>query len=131
MQGIEKLEEMVGKAYLFNDQVISIEKYEVQGDRVIITTDKKEMEVLNYILPSLLKDFIPIINNQLPALPALPVDNAAIKNLSDILLDNIRKVQINKDYIQQAEAIVQNVNAVINLEKIKIEYCKLLKPNAK
>lgn len=46
------------------------------------------------------------------------------KELSDILKDNIRKVQSDPAYIPQAQAIADQVKEIINLAKVEVEMVK-------
>lgn len=46
--------------------------------------------------------------------------------LIDVLEDNIRRVQEDKDYIPQAQAINNNVNSIINIQKMKLDVIKQL-----
>lgn len=124
---IEILNNMIGKSYQHNGQVISIQSFDRQGERIIIKTDKKDIEVLEYILPSLLQDFTPCLVQQVQVLPTVQIDGNVIKSLKDTLLDNISRVRNSKDFIPQAEAIAKNVDGVINLAKIELEYLKVLK----
>jgi hypothetical protein len=65
-------------------------------------------------------------NNKGFFMPEITVTGAVAKELKDVLMDNIRKVQENKEYIQQAEAIKANVDSVIQLAKTEIEYLHVL-----
>lgn len=48
------------------------------------------------------------------------------KDLQEILMDNIKKLKGDKDYIPQAQEINANVRSMIDLAKAEIEYMKTL-----
>ena len=62
------------------------------------------------------------------ALKILP-KNGEITNLKEILIDNIKNVQKNEGFIQQANAINKSVNAVINLAKLELSFLKAKQEN--
>ncbi|MCO6499105.1 MAG: hypothetical protein J5I47_01865 [Vicingus serpentipes] len=55
------------------------------------------------------------------------INGAVVSNVKQILLDNIKKVQENKDYIPQAAEINNNVKSIIDLAKAEIEMVKTIK----
>lgn len=44
--------------------------------------------------------------------------------LKDILLDNIKRVQANPEYVKQATVINNNVNTLVNLTKLQMAFHK-------
>jgi len=48
-------------------------------------------------------------------------------SMISILKDNISKVQQNPAYMQQAQVINNNVNSVINIMKMKLQFVKEVK----
>lgn len=44
--------------------------------------------------------------------------------LKDILLDNIKRVQSNPEYVKQATVINNNVNTLVNLTKLQMAFHK-------
>lgn len=53
-------------------------------------------------------------------------DNLSSK-LIDILNDNIEKVQKDKEYIPQAQAINNNINSIVNIAKMRFDFMKQFK----
>jgi hypothetical protein len=53
-------------------------------------------------------------------------ENDRSKRLINTLEDNITKVQQNKDYIPQAEAINKTVTTIIGIEKVRLSMLKMM-----
>lgn len=53
-------------------------------------------------------------------------ENDRSKRLINTLEDNITKVQQNKDYIPQAEAINKTVSTIIGIEKVRLGMLKMM-----
>lgn len=64
-------------------------------------------------------------NNQIAVF--MESEKSVMNDLTDILLDNIKKVQDSKEYIPQAQAINNNVNSIINLSKLKLDVVKQIR----
>ncbi|GAB3937562.1 hypothetical protein [Larkinella terrae] len=71
----------------------------------------------------------------LPALPAIQaldqakqqVDNMVpLGELADILMDSIRKVKGNKEYIEQARAINDQAKTLVDIAKVRVEALKVV-----
>lgn len=51
-------------------------------------------------------------------------ENNLADELVNILRDNIRKVQKDPAYIKQATSVTNNVNSILNVQKLKIQYIR-------
>ena len=49
------------------------------------------------------------------------------KNIRDILLDNIKRVKEDKDYIPQAQSVVSSVNALMDVSRTELALLKTMK----
>lgn len=58
-----------------------------------------------------------------------PAEDAVVDRMISILEDNITKVQKDAGYINQAKAINNNVNSVINIVKMKMTFHRNMKKN--
>lgn len=126
------LDNMIGGTYLYGNHTIRIMDYKIneQRERVYVITDKKEYDrpfesILDWInnlqlVPS--RAVVQVPNSGSTLLPEAQVNSSVIKELKEVLLDNIRKIKESKDYIPQAEAIKANVDSVIGLAKTEISY---------
>lgn len=60
------------------------------------------------------------------AVPQTSMIQRVNKDLQEILMDNIKKLKSDKEYIPQAQEINANVRSMIDLAKAEIEYMKTL-----
>jgi len=124
-----KIDGMVGKSFLYKTNEIKIIDYHLNTNDDIITikTETGEIKLGFTIAKKELNEFLPldstpmIISNFQPS-----IDNSVVKDLKDILLDNINKVKDNKDYIPQATEINNNVKSIIELAKTEIQMVSTL-----
>ena len=129
-----KLTAMVGKAYLYNSQDVVINGFYIAKERVYISTDVKMIVINVHNIWDALKEFFELeyqpkpksrelmVSTPEPVLSGL--DSASI---IDKLLKNIDKVEADKSYIDQANAINATVNTVLNVVKTELSYRKLSK----
>jgi hypothetical protein len=54
-------------------------------------------------------------------------ENSLSDDLVSILKDNITKLKANPSYINQAKAINNNVNSILNIQKLKLEMVKQMR----
>jgi hypothetical protein len=134
---IQTADSMKGSWFLYGNQQHYIKNYSMNEDaeKFTLTTDKKTftrpyenvMEFLGLFEPVPEREpQLAVSNSKGLFLPEVTVNGAVVKELKDVLMDNIKKVQENKDYIPQAEAIKSNVDSVIQLAKAEIEYLNVL-----
>jgi WD40 repeat protein len=101
-------------------------------DQFLVTTeDDRTIKVSEEELE---KDFLPIENGvsantqtQTAILQIVKNESAQMNDLSNILMDNIKKVQENPSYVEQAKAINENAKSLIEIKKTQIEMLKVLK----
>lgn len=124
------LESMIGHRYMYGATNHTITRYRINKERgrVTVITDKKEFDRPIDAAMEFLEQFEPIpgravaVVQDQPNLPQMQVNSSVISELKDVLMDNIRKVKEDKNYIEQAEAVRQNVESVIGLAKTEIAY---------
>lgn len=119
-----KLQGMLNKTYTYGTHAHCITRYECddEKERVYIYTDRKGVDPFNRTYGDLnlfLKEWKPI-NDLVPATAEITPVNNTIKQLQQILLENINKVRADANYIPQAKSINNNVNSIINLAKIQV-----------
>jgi hypothetical protein len=139
MDGIEKLKEMKGKAFLYNNETVVIENYcdgtgEDGDDIEIYLNTGKTLEWKVYDLPMKLSRFQPVTNtvivlanerlNQVSS-----VNPAVIQQVRDIILNQIMQVKEDPGKVNQAKQVFQGVNTLINLSKAELEYRKYIDKN--
>lgn len=132
---VQTVESMVNTPFLYGNQHHYIKSYSINPDteKFILTTDKKvftrplenAMEFLDQFFPvpdNRKLELVPESNPKGYFIPEITVTASVAKELKDVLMDNIKKVQADKNYIPQAEAVKSNVDTLIALGKTEIEY---------
>ena len=114
----EKLDKIIGKTFLYKGKKILIEKWrKVNSAYVIITSARVynfyESEIENFI------NELTNPQNKMEANSQLAVESTT--NLTKVLYDTILKVQNNKEYINQANAICNVVSQMINIKKLELQ----------
>ncbi len=128
----QKLNLLIDKKFNYRDKIITITKWKKVGVTYVIFTDKlilnfyeneidnfidelknvsiqeKKHELKPYKMEENSKNIVPIQEN----------------DLSVILLETIKKVQKDKDYIGQANAICNVVSQMINIKKLELQLKK-------
>lgn len=136
----ERLKMMVGKPYLVNAVQQTVLSYQLAEPRLTVVTDKKWHTVDLQNAHRLLELFMEVDptsetedpSTGLPAAgalsPALPVPTTMQigTQLREILLDNIKKVQDNKDYIPQAQEVASQIKTIIDLAKTEVDYLRIV-----
>lgn len=140
-----KLEPMIGKQFLIGTNPERIVSYKFDQSHVKLITDKRtrsfdEDQLFDFIKTQCLdmeEDFEEMtmqVSNHGKNLPASAAptqqvyvpsfNNSHFKDLRNVLMKNIEKVQEDKNYLPQAVAVRDNVQSVIDLTKNEIEFMK-------
>ncbi|WP_446788229.1 hypothetical protein [Macellibacteroides fermentans] len=130
--GLERLKEMVHKPFLYKNEEVVIIGYcdgvgEDGTDVEIYLNNGKTLEFSVFDLDIKLGRFrsisntvIVLANNRLDAVSA--VNPTVIKDLRDIVLDQIQRVKNDPAAVNQAKQVFQGVNTLVNLAKAELEY---------
>ena len=134
--GLERLKEMVNKPFLYKNEEVVIIGYcdgvgEDGTDVEIYLNNGKTLEFSVFDLDIKLGRFrsisntvIVLANNRLDAVST--VNPTVIKDLRDIVLDQIQRVKNDPAAVNQAKQVFQGVNTLINLAKTELEYRKFV-----
>ena len=120
------LHDLVGKTIMYNTRNYKILAWRVKDGIVTIVADPKWIELVETTAYSKIrKEFRPAPDeeNEGMALRTLP-KNGEMANLKKILIQNIKNVQDNEEFVQQGNTINKSVNAVINLAKLELSFLK-------
>ena len=133
---LEKLKELIGITFEYKGKNIVISKVKYVGTSFVVFTNRQTMNFFeNEVEPfiSELKPFqekLKIASIQLKKHELNPSKMEENKqnivpiqenNLSAILLETIEKVQKDKTYINQANAICNVVSQMINIKKLELQ----------
>lgn len=118
-----KLREMKGKSFLVNGMEQTIANYQVdtEGDKVTIVTDKKFFSSTINESKDMLAGFLEISNDRYMVPSRSEIFYKDAPPLLQILKDNIKRVQDDVEYIEQAKTINEMVKSAIMLSKTMIE----------
>ena len=126
----EILNELIGKKRNYKGKEIIINKHKKVNGNYVIFSDKQtynflESEIEKFVLD--LKDTS--IQVKKHEIKPVELENISTQenNLSVILFETIKKVKIDKDYINQANAICNVVSQMINVRKLELLIKKQLK----
>jgi hypothetical protein len=134
IQVVKKLlDPLIGKPFIYGGREQTIQSYQIieEKDRVNITTDvgyyEKKFEAVSAFVNQLEEvseknKGVQVISRAPIELPGMQVNSTVISKLKDELMENIKKVKQNKDYIPQAMAVKENVDGFIELAKIELAY---------
>lgn len=149
-----QLQQMKGKFYKYASQVHAVIDFTLDEEKFEIMTNigryprkhESAEEFLKYWVPVEHKEAV-IINGSRETAITNEHQGGIIKNeniqmdvyfeqekseaddLIKILKANITKVQGDANYIPQAQAVNDNVNSIINIQKMKLEYFKSFRKN--
>ena len=136
MNAINRLKEMTNNAFLYKNEEVVILGYcdgtGDDGDDVeIYLNNGKTLEFNIHELSAKLDRFRPIgnmvvvlANERLNKVST--VNHTVIRDLRDIILDQIKAVKEKPEAVSQAKQVFQGVNTLVNLAKTEIEYRKYL-----
>ena len=127
---MKKIEAMEGKSFKYGGNLIHIESIKhLEADMYQIT---HPVGLLKASKDELLHDFEPVNTPMVSETNQRVTDLAfsdagTLGDLSKILMDNIKKVQDDSSYSDQAKVINESAKEIINLQKVKIEALKLVR----
>lgn len=136
MTTLERLKDMVGKAFLYKNEEVVILNYcegtGDDGDEVEIYLNNGTTLVFSYInLPAKLEKFKPV-STQVIVLANRRLDSVStvnptiIQQLRDTVMQQIEAVKKDPSAIAQAKQVFQGVNTLVNLAKTELEYRKYI-----
>ena len=122
---LKKLNSLIGNKYNYRGNTITITDVKLVSTTFVVKTDKRtynffESEIDNFI--SELIDYVekPKKTFIMENTPNIRTVSNEENNLSVILLDTIDKLQKDKNYIGQANAICNVVSQMINIKKLEL-----------
>ena len=122
----KKLAQMRGNAYIYRGTYYEINDGMMVDGLVILSTNKlmlrfSELEFLqehsSFLATS--KESAEIVVHQNTPL------NGMAKTVKDTIMDSIKKIQNDANYIKQAEAINRSVNTLVNIAKLELQAKKM------
>jgi len=125
----ELIKDLKAKKWLYKGKPVSVISHQKTHDEYVFCLNDGEVVHCfeQNLEATLLEKFIPLpAHSKVSNTPVkVGVFSDTLAQLRDVLLDNISKVQKDKDFVPQAREINNSVKEVCNLAKIDIEYIKL------
>lgn len=132
----KRLDSIVGKEYNYQNKNVTIEKYKIVSNiNIVIFLDGKTLNFLEHEIDGFLNDLFPpsdkvifkpgqvaIQKNDLMIFEPTK-ENVEVKNT---LLETMRKIKEDKDYIPQAESICKIVSTLVDVQKTEIQMLNLI-----
>lgn len=137
----QKLDDITGKAYSYKGENISISKYKKTDSTVVIFINNRprnflfsEAEVfINSLEPPIDKPITDTLKK--PSIPSskksleIYEPTAENKEVKETLLETLKKVKTDPDFIPQAQAICNVVNQIVQVQKTEIQMLNFISNN--
>jgi hypothetical protein len=132
METTERLENMIGRLYVYEGASVTIKDVKMRGEiAVIITGEGKQIEVHTDDLKEELKQFKEVsaveLMRKTKTVNVILDTSQNYEKVMQTLLDTIDKVDKDPQYIGQADAINNTVKSIVEFEKVRISMLNLLK----
>jgi hypothetical protein len=124
------LKKMIGKTFLYmGTEYVVKEIATIEPDLYRIVTDKR---IIRLTWAELQKDFMPVMTAKekttgVILYRGLQFETTQLRDLAAVLMENIKKVQADAKFIDQARSINQTAKTLIDLKRTQIEMVKLVK----
>lgn len=127
----EKLEQLVNKEVAYEGTIHKISKYKEIGGNICVVTDKRTFQ---FYPNEIQKEFLDrifqhntsadlVVKNEPPAI-VVPEENKTIKEL---LMEAIKKVNEDPNFIKQAKSICDIANTMVNIQKAELDILRMEK----
>lgn len=139
----QRLNLLIDNKFSYKDKIITITKWKKVGVTYIVFTDKQTFNFYENEIDLFIEELIPVrikLKEGVLEKRQLELKNVSIQeenmevqqvysnieekketDLSIILLETIKKVQADKNYIGQANAICNVVSQMINIKKLELQ----------
>lgn len=130
----QKLNLLIDKKFNYKDKIITITKWKKVGATYVIFTDNRTFNFYDSEIELFIDELTPVrVKFKEGVLEKTQLKNSEMEekeknivpmqenDLSVILLDTIQKVQKDKTYINQANAICNVVSQMINIKKLELQ----------
>ena len=135
---VTALENMVNKTFVYANNIHCVQNYKIDETkkRYVIKTNLDVFDRSVDSMDEFLKYWKPVSNiatlqtegNQDDQVSIfIEQENSFSTKLIEICNDNIEKVQKDKAYIPQAQAVNNNVNSILHIAKLRLDFMKHFK----
>jgi hypothetical protein len=129
---LNKLKELIGKSFLYKGVEIKINDVRLVSTTYVLKTNKRTYNFFENEIETFLSELknvpIQVKKHELKPIKMEEKEKNIVTiqqtDLSQILLDTIYKIQTDKEYVQQANAICNVITQMINVKKLEIQLKK-------
>lgn len=126
-----KLDDYIGKTWMYRGRNIFIKGFKIDGDTAILLTKSQPvvtpLSKLDETLGEMLESDDDDTNEKMMQL--FTGNKGNMTNLESVLMDNINKVKSDPKFLGQAKQINSDVNAILKIQKTKLEIVKEMRKN--
>lgn len=128
----QRMDKMVGLPWVYMGRYVHIKGIHQSNGQVRFVTHDKPIVVETSKLPEALNDFLPYEEEEDPevrnsAIDLFKSETDSMKQLQDIIMDNINQVKASKEYLPQAKSINDNVSTLLKINQQKIDMFRELR----
>ena len=123
---LNKLKELIGKSFLYKGIEITINDVKLVSITYVVKTNKRAYNFFENEVETFLSELKNVPIPKIKTMENTEKNIVAIQqtDLSVILLDTIHKIQNDKEYVKQANAICNVITQIINVKKLEIQLKK-------
>lgn len=124
----EKIMAMHGITYMRDGQHVKVLQHRIEDDVVTIVTDQGFVEFNLVDTKRELRRFLEVEGGDQETETAVAVfQNGMFGDLKNILMENIKNIKSDKDFIAQASAINESAKNLVEIGKLQIQAMRLMK----
>lgn len=130
---VSKLENLIGKRVAYNDYEYEVRCVEKEADSVVVKTDHKPIIFHNQAQVNFFtEDVVEIsqaveVHREPTAAVEQVIGSEILDEVKGQLLENLRRLKTDKEFIPQAKAMAQQVNALVQLTHLELSARKALR----
>lgn len=121
MQLEEKLQQMVNKTWMHNARNHKLLSSKINGEKVILVTDKEWIEVPLTKINQKLSEFLPVDEPKESELSVVLFKGNGKASLKDLIYENIDNIKKDPSYIPKAKALNEQVKTIIEMAKLELQ----------
>ncbi len=119
----EQLLTMIGQHYQYKGEFYFFRGLEMKGDELHLYTNTRPFGFTNRAIAGFFIQDCQLAE-VLPATPAPNPNDEIMAELKGVIMENIRKVREDREYIPQAQAMAKQVQTLINLANLEFNMQK-------
>lgn len=120
------LNDWKNKDFTYRGEAHRILTYQTTDKYLNLATDKHIFTIVLDEVEEFLNEFKQTENTELVEKELPPGINPVYNEVSDLIMENIKELKKNPEYLAQAKVINENVLTIVQLGKLKLEGIKIM-----